>query len=154
MRIAEVTRGIHPKDLLWVANAEDEKLDDVITSVFDVESEVAVFLLAQKLGVPCCPAYRVGQDVVFSAFLYDFSTEYLVHFRSLFYEDTEEMAAQAIDGPTKYATGFEYSEELINLDITKGESINILNIAGFTGYRFDGALELILKTLQMVRRLA
>ena len=129
LRIAEITRGIHPKDLLWIANVEDEQLDEVVTDVFDsvfhqnidligdsidtpegynikrygvnggqygiykqrisplitdVESEVAVFLLAQKLGVPCCPAYRVDKDTVFSAFLYDFSKEYIVHFRRLF----------------------------------------------------------------------
>ena len=129
LRITEITRAIHPKDLLWVANAEDERLEDVITDVFgsvfyqrvdlvgdsidtpegynikrygvynrqygiykqrinpltcDVESEVAVYLLAQKLGVPCCPAYRVDKDTVFSAFLFDFSKEYIVHFRRLF----------------------------------------------------------------------
>jgi hypothetical protein len=50
----------------------------------DAESEVAVYLLAQKLGVPCCPAYRTDKDTVFSAFLYDFSREYIVHFRRLF----------------------------------------------------------------------
>ena len=129
LRISEITRGIHPKDLLWVANAEDERLDTVITKVFDsifhqridlsgdsidtpegnnikrygayngqygiykqrinplvtdVESEVAVYLLAQKLGVHCCPAYRVGKDTIFSEFLFDFSKEYIVHFRRLF----------------------------------------------------------------------
>ena len=129
LRIAGITRGIHPKDLLWVANSEGEHLDDAITDVFDsvfhrridltgdsvdtpegynikrygvhngqygiykqrisplhtdVESEVAVYLLAQKLGVPCCPAYRTDKDTVFSAFHYDFSTEYIVHFRRLF----------------------------------------------------------------------
>jgi len=129
LRIAEITRGIHPKDLLWIAHSDDERLEDVITEVFDsvfhqrmdlvgdsidtpegynikrygvfdgqygiykqrisplttdVESEVAVYLLAQKLGVPCCPAYRVDKDTVFSAFLYDFSREYIVHFRRLF----------------------------------------------------------------------
>ena len=129
LRIAEITRGIHPKDLLWVAHNENEKLDDVITDVFDsvfhqkidlagdsidtpegynikrygvydgqygiykqrisplttdVESEVVVYLLAQKIGVPCCPAYRIDKDTVFSAFLYDFSKEYIVHFRRLF----------------------------------------------------------------------
>ena len=50
----------------------------------DVESEVAVYLLAEKLGVPCCPAYRVDKDTVFSAFLFDFSKEYVAHFRRLF----------------------------------------------------------------------
>ena len=129
LRIAEITRGIHPKDLFWIANDKNESLDTVITDVFDsvfrqridligdsidtpegynikrygvyngqygifkqrinplttdAESEIAVFLLAQKLGVPCCPAYRVDKNTVFSAFLYDFSTEYIVHFRRLF----------------------------------------------------------------------
>ena len=129
LQIAEITRGIHPKDLLWIAHNAEEKLDDIMTSVFesvflqridltgdsidtpegynvkrygvyegnygiykqrinplvtDVESEVAVYLLAQKLGVPCCPAYRTDKDTVFSAFLYDFSKEYIVHFRRLF----------------------------------------------------------------------
>ncbi|RCX14339.1 hypothetical protein DFR58_11563 [Anaerobacterium chartisolvens] len=129
LRIAQITHGIHPKDLLWISNSEDDQLDSVITDVFDsvfhqridlagdsidtpegynikrygvydgqygiykqrisplitdVESEVAVFLLAQKLGVPCCPAYRIDKDTVFSAFLYDFSKEYIVHFRRLF----------------------------------------------------------------------
>jgi hypothetical protein len=128
LQIAEITRGIHPKDLLWVAHSEDERLEDVMTDVFasvfhqridlvgdsidtpegynikrygvcngqygiykqrisplatDVESEVAVYLLAQRLGVSCCPAYRVDKDTVFSAFLYNFSQEYIVHFRRL-----------------------------------------------------------------------
>ena len=129
LQIAEITRGIHPKDLLWIARNPDEKLNDIMTSVFesvflqkidlvgdsidtpegynikrygvyegnygiykqrisplvtDVESEVAVYLLAEKLGVPCCPAYRTDVNTVFSAFLYDFSKEYIVHFRRLF----------------------------------------------------------------------
>ena len=129
LRIAEITRGIHPKDMIWVANAENELFETAITDVFDsvfhnridlvgdsidtpegynikrygvyngqfgiykqrisplttdVESEVAVYLLAQKLGIPCCPAYRVDKDTVFSVFLFDFSNEYIVHFRRLF----------------------------------------------------------------------
>jgi len=129
LKIAEITRGIHPKDLLWIAHNEKELLSSVITNVFDsvfhqridqsgdsidtpegynvkrygvfggqygifkqrinplttdAESEVAVYLLAKKLGVPCCPAYRTDKDTVFSAFLYDFSKEYIVHFRRLF----------------------------------------------------------------------
>ena len=128
-RIAEITRGIHPKDLLWIARSRDERLDDAMTDVFssvflqridmtgdsidtpegynikrygvlngkygiykqrisplttDVESEVAVSLLADKLGVPVCPAVRFDKDTVFSIFLYDFSKEYIVHFRRLF----------------------------------------------------------------------
>ncbi|MDL2217793.1 helix-turn-helix domain-containing protein [Christensenellaceae bacterium OttesenSCG-928-M15] len=129
LRIAEITRGMHPKDLLWIARDKDETLESAMTDVFssvflqhidmtgdsidtpegynikrygvfegqygiykqrinplvtDVESEIAVYLLAQKLGVPCCPAIRADQDTVFSVFLYDFSKEYIVHFRRLF----------------------------------------------------------------------
>jgi len=129
LRIAQATRGIHPKDLLWIANHRDEKFLETVTSVFDsvfnqkidvigdsvdtpegynikrygvykdkygiykqrinplttdVESEVAVYLLAKKLGIPCCPAYRVDKDTMFSAFLFDFASEYVVHFRRLF----------------------------------------------------------------------
>jgi len=281
MRIAEITRGIHPKDLLWISKDEGEEFAKVITAVFDsifhrridltgdsidspegynikrygvfngqygiykqrisplttdVESEVAVYLLAQKLGVPCCPAYQVDKDTVFSVFLYDFSKEYLVHFRrlftgsrsgneynnlitvrpqyrdsivrmiildfitrqddrhlsniafkinktesesfyplydngrSLFYEDTEETVLEAVADPKTYATTFGYSgtywdyvrqiaEEgndirgLLNLDISKAEVAAILNEAGFTGYRFTGALGWIMKTLDMVLNL-
>ena len=281
LSIAEITRGIHPKDLLWIASSKDEKLDTVITDVFDsvfhqkidltgdsidtpegynikrygvydghygiykqrisplttdVESEVAVYLLMKKLGVECCPAYRIDKDTVFSAFLFDFSKEYIVHFRrlfdgarsdneyqnlisvrpqykdnisrmiladfitrqddrhlsnmaikmsgtsesfyplydngrSLFYEDTEEMVAQAVADPAKYATSFGYSgtyydyvreiakergglKGLINLDITKDDIADILEKSGFKGYRFDGALEWIVKTLETIRALS
>jgi len=280
LAISQVTRGIHPRDLLWIAHQEDEAFDTAITDVFDsvfhqridmqgdsidtpegynikrygayrgeygiykqrinplttdVESEVAVYLLAKKLGVECCPAYRTGKDTVFSAFLYDFSKEYIVHFRrlfagvrsdneyqnlisvrpqykndfarmivldfisrqddrhlsnmaikicrkaesfyplydngrSLFYEDSEEMVAQAVSDPINYATAFGYSgtyydyvkeiaEErgslkgLMNLDVGKDVVLEILKAAEFTGYRLDGALEWIMKTLEIVRSL-
>ncbi|MBR3439402.1 MAG: hypothetical protein IKH13_07880 [Clostridia bacterium] len=129
IKISEVTRGIHPKDLIWIAKTKDEKFYDVMTSVFqsvfiqkidlsgdsvdtpegynikrygcyngkygiykqrisplvtDVESEIAVYLLSEKLGIPCCPAFLTDKDTVFSEFLYDFSNEYIVHFRRLF----------------------------------------------------------------------
>ena len=279
-RIAEITRGIHPKDLLWIAQSKNERLDaamtDVFSSVFlqrvdltgdsvdtpegynikrygvfkgrygiykqrisplsaDVESEVAVSLLADRLGVPVCPAVRVDRDTVFSTFLYDFSKEYIVHFRrlfdgarsdneylnlvgirpqyrddiarmilldfitrqddrhlsniaikignegesfyalydngrSLFYEDTEEMVRNAVSDPAGYATSFGYSGTywdyiqdiapehnelggLIDLSITEGDVRAILTESGFTGYRFDGALEWILKAIDMIRTL-
>jgi hypothetical protein len=127
-RITENTRGIHPKDLLWVSWSEEERFEDVITDVFnsvfnrkidlkgdsldspegfnikrygvfngrygiyknrlnplatDCEGEIAVYLIAQKMGVPCCPAYFVDTNTIFSEFLYDFSKEYIVHFRHL-----------------------------------------------------------------------
>jgi len=279
-RIAEITRGIHPKDLLWIAQSKNERLDaamtDVFSSVFlqrvdltgdsvdtpegynikrygvfkgrygiykqrisplstDVESEVAVSLLADRFGVPVCPAVRVGKDTVFSTFLYDFSKEYIVHFRrlfdgarsdneylnlidvrpqyrddiarmilldfitrqddrhlsniaiktgidgesfyalydngrSLFYEDTEEMVRNAVRDPVVYATSFGYSGTywdyiqdiarehnglggLVDLSITEDDVRAILAESGFTGYRFDGALEWILKATDMIRTL-
>jgi hypothetical protein len=280
LQIAEITRGIHPKDLLWIAHGKDEALDDIMTAVFDsvfhqridlvgdsldtpegynikrygvyegqygiykqrisplmtdVESEVAVYLLAARLGIPCCPAYRVNKDTVFSAFLYDFSKEYIVHFRrlfegarsdneyqnlisvrpqyrddiarmilldfitrqddrhlsniaikmnaegesfyplydngrSLFYEDTEEMVREAVSDPVKYATTFGYAGtywdyikemvadgvsvgKLLDLSITRDEIAEILKVAGFTGYRFDGALAWIVKAIEMIGEL-
>jgi len=280
MRIAEITRGIHPKDLLWIAHSEDEKLEDVMTDVFDsvfhrridlvgdsidtpegynikrygvhngkygiykqrisplatdVESEVAVYLLAEKLGVPCCPAIRTDKNTVFSAFLYDFSREYIVHFRrlfigarsdneyrnllsvrpqfkdeiakmilldfitrqddrhlsniaikisrdgesfyplydngrSLFYEDTEEMVRAAVNDPAGYATTFGYVgtywdyvqeiaaeqsnlADLINLKISEADVAAILREAGFTGYRYNGAINWIIKAMEMIRSL-
>ena len=50
----------------------------------DVESEIAVYKLAEKIGVPCCPVYIHDKNTIFSEFLYDFSNEYIVHFRRLF----------------------------------------------------------------------
>ncbi|MDR3364793.1 MAG: hypothetical protein LBS91_07620 [Clostridiales Family XIII bacterium] len=129
MRIAAVTRGMHPKDMIWIADSESERYEEAMSGVFssvflkhadlaggsvespegfnvkrygvyqgrygiyknrisplatDAESEVAVYLLALRMGVLCCPAYRVDADTVFSEFLYDFSQEYIVHFRRLF----------------------------------------------------------------------
>jgi hypothetical protein len=275
--IGEVTRAIHPSDLIWIADNKDDKLSEAMTDVFksvfdkqvdvagdsidtpegynikrygvyqcrygiykqrisplatDVESEVAVYLLAERLGVPCCPAYRVGTDTVFSTFLYDFSREYIVHFRrlfngersdneyknlisvrpqykneiarmilldfitrqddrhlsniaikisenqesfyplydngrSLFYEDTPETVARAVSDPAACATTFGYTgtymdyvneireergdlQGLIRTDISKSEIEEILTHAGLTAYRFDGALEWIIKTLEIV----
>ena len=90
--------------------------------------------------------------------------------RSLFYEDTEEMVRQAIGEPAKYATTFGHSgtywdyvqeiagerkdiKTLINLDISKNDISDILQKAGFTGYRFDGALAWIVKAIEMIREI-
>jgi len=172
-RIAEITRAIHPKDLLWIAASEGERLETAITDVFDsvfhqrvdlvgdsidtpegfnikrygafdgkygiykrrisplatdVESEVAVYLLAQKLGVPCCPATRVDADTVFSTFLYDFSKEYIVHFRRLFDGARSENEYQNL-----VAVRPQYRDEIarmILLDfITRQDDRHLSNIA-------------------------
>jgi len=280
LRIAEITRGMHPKDLLWIARSKKERLDNAMTDVFssvfnknidlsgdsvdtpegynikrygvhkgkygifkqrisplhtDVESEVAVNLLAGKLGVPVCPAVQTDENSVFSTFLFDFSKEYIVHFRrlfdgvrsdneyrnlvgvrpqycdeiaqmilldfitrqddrhlsniaikvsrsgesfyalydngrSLFYEDTEEMVQQAASDPAKYSTTFGYSgtywdyvqeiaqergnlSTLINTDVDENDIKAILSEANIKGYRYEGALEWILKALKMIRSL-
>lgn len=50
----------------------------------DAESEVGACQLARALGVPCCRAWKSDENAVFSAFEYDFTSEYLVHMRRLF----------------------------------------------------------------------
>jgi hypothetical protein len=86
--------------------------------------------------------------------------------RSLFYEDTEELVQQAISDPIKYATNFGYSgtywdyiqeiskdleiKSLLNLNISKNEVAEILKEAGFIGYRFNGAIEWIMKAIEMI----
>ena len=129
LKIAFITKGIHSKDLLWIAENEDDAFNFAVTDVFesifikkkdlegdsvnspegynikrygvfndkygiykkrispmttDVESEIAVYKLAQKLGIDCCPAYLVDENIMFSEFVYNFSEEYIVHFRRLF----------------------------------------------------------------------
>lgn len=129
LKIAFITKGIHSKDLLWIAENEDDAFNFAVTDVFesifikkkdlegdsvnspegynikrygvfndkygiykkrispmttDIESEIAVYKLAQKLGIACCPAYLVDENTMFSEFVYNFSEEYIVHFRRLF----------------------------------------------------------------------
>lgn len=54
----------------------------------DVESEVAVYELSKRIGVPCCAAIQTDENTVFSEFEYNFATEQIIHFRHLF-EDGE-----------------------------------------------------------------
>ena len=49
----------------------------------DVESELAVYRLAEAMGIRCCRAMRMDADTVFSCFEYDFAKEYIVHMRRL-----------------------------------------------------------------------
>lgn len=133
-KIADRTKAINAKDLLWISDNTDEPFESAVTDVFesifmkkidmvgksvdspdgcnikrygvydgkygiyknrlhpystDVESEVAVYRLAKRLGVPCCKAIQTDEDTVFSEFEYDFATEQIIHFRRLF--ETDEM---------------------------------------------------------------
>lgn len=128
-RIADATHAVNPRDQLWLAKHENDRIEDATTDVFesiflnkidaqgdsvntpegfnvkryaafngsygivkqrispltcDVESEIAVYLLAREMGVPCCPAYRFDENSIFSEFRYDFTREYIVHMRRLF----------------------------------------------------------------------
>ncbi|MEF9925255.1 MAG: hypothetical protein RR757_01845 [Raoultibacter sp.] len=49
----------------------------------DVESEIAVPLLARAMGIACCPAFRVSAQEVFSEFEYDWRVENIIHFSSI-----------------------------------------------------------------------
>ncbi|MDR1816139.1 MAG: hypothetical protein LBR00_05670 [Clostridiales Family XIII bacterium] len=173
MRIAAVTRGMHPKDLLWLARAEDERYEDAMTAVFasvftkhadlvgdsvdspegynikrygvhdgkygiykqrisplttDVESEVAVCLLAQRMGVPCCPAVKVDADTVFSEFLYDFSKEYIVHFRRIVGDGrTDDEYADLVSARPQYKDDI---VRMVVLDfVTRQDDRHLSNIA-------------------------
>lgn len=129
LKLGIITRGIHSKDLLWIADSEGDTFSKAITNVFesifirkkdlqgnsldspegynvkrygayngkygiykkrisplttDVESEIAAYKLACRMGIECCPAYRTDDDTMFSEFAYDFASEYIVHFRHLF----------------------------------------------------------------------
>lgn len=280
-KVADATHAVHPRDELWLAAGEHDRLEDATTEVFesiflhridaqgdsvntpegfnvkrygafegaygivkqrisplvtDVESEVAVYRLARRMGIACCPARRFDADSVFSEFLYDFTSEYLVHMRrffdgprgenevdnllgvrpqfaddfyrmlvldfvtrqddrhlsnmaikvsdrgesfyplydngrSLFYEDTEEMVAQAVADPRRFATAFGYSgtywdhlrdaaargvdlASLADLDVDAHEVEEILRGAGFSGYRLAGAASWVVQCLGLVRGLA
>ena len=80
------------------------------------------------------------------------------------------MVQEAVDDPVKYATAFGYAgtywdyikdmaaddipiSKLLNFSITKDEIADILKIAGFTGYRFDGALSWIQQAIEMIQAL-
>jgi hypothetical protein len=52
LQIAEITRGIHPKDLLWVAYSKDERLDNIITAVFDSVFHQRIDLVGESLDTP------------------------------------------------------------------------------------------------------
>lgn len=140
-KIAERTRAINAKDLLWISESESGSFDAAVTDVFesifmkkidmvgdsintpdgcnikrygvyngkygiykqrlhplstDVESEVAVYEIAKKIGVPCCRAVQTDEDTVFSEFEYDFAAEQIIHFRRLF-EDGERKSENELE---------------------------------------------------------
>ena len=94
----------------------------------DVESEIAVYKLSKRLGIPCCPVYRFDKNTIFSEFLYDFSNEYIVHFRRLFDGARSENEYQNLINVRP-----QYKEDIIKmlvLDfITRQDDRHLSNIA-------------------------
>ena len=90
--------------------------------------------------------------------------------RSLFYEDTEETAALAVDDVALYATTWgasgtycDYVREIadagvsfgkiLNLNVTSSQVHDILVAAGFKGYRLKYAELWVLKTIDMLKEM-
>ena len=94
----------------------------------DIESEIAVSMLAGRLGVPRCSCWRTGEDTVFSEFEYDFSKEYIVHFRRLIGErDSDDDLKNLIAARPQY-TGF--FARMTALDfITRQDDRHLSNLA-------------------------
>jgi hypothetical protein len=84
--------------------------------------------------------------------------------RSLFYEDTEEVVADAITDIQKYATSFGpigtyadvvesirenwHIDQMLNLNVTERQIDDILRESGFTGYRLEGGRQWIMNALK------
>ena len=94
----------------------------------DVEAEVAVYKLACKLGVPCCPAYKVSDECVFSEFMYKIPDEYIVHFRRFFdYSRGSNEYYNLLSVRPQYQADF---AKMIALDfITRQDDRHLSNIA-------------------------
>ncbi len=174
-KIAERTKAINAKDLLWVTDNENDLFSDTITDVFenifikkvdsvgdsinspdgcnikrygvyggnygiyknrlhplstDVESEVAVYKLAQKIGVECCEAVQTDENTVFSKFEYNFSKEQIVHFRHLF-DDGERTSDNELENliskRPEYTSDF-YKMVLLDF-ITKQDDRHLSNFS-------------------------
>ena len=52
IKISEVTRSIHPKDLIWIAKSPDEKFRDVITKVFESVFLRKIDLVGDSVDTP------------------------------------------------------------------------------------------------------
>ena len=52
LRIVAVTRGIHPKDLLWIAHDNNEKLEDIMTDVFESVFLQKIDLVGDSVDTP------------------------------------------------------------------------------------------------------
>lgn len=94
----------------------------------DVESEVAVYKIANLLGVECCPAYKVDDNTVFSQFMYDVPNEQIVHFRHFFdYKRSENEYHNLLSVRPKYQANI---IKMIVLDfITRQDDRHLSNIA-------------------------
>ena len=106
----------------------------------DAESELAVCKLAQLLSIPVCPCFKVDSDTVFSAFEYDFSKEYIVHFRQILgTRRTGNDLMDLISARPSYLPDF---ARMIALDfITRQDDRHLSNIAVKISPASDGTLK-------------
>lgn len=90
--------------------------------------------------------------------------------RSLFYEDTEDMVEDSIKDIVNYSTTFgnigtyydiveeiasdRNVQDLINLNISENDILDILKESRFSGYRLDGSFEWIRRTLELLRKMS
>ena len=52
LRIAEITRGMHPKDLLWIARSKNERLEEAMTGVFSSVFNQRVDMVGDSIDTP------------------------------------------------------------------------------------------------------
>ncbi len=98
-KLAERTRAINAKDLLWIAEKEEDNFEDAITDVF--ESIFINFLTLQDdrhlsnfaIKIDC----RTRKESFYP--LYD-------NGRSLFYQDNEKTIRESYKNPEIYSTAF------------------------------------------------
>jgi hypothetical protein len=103
-----------------------KRLNNLMT---DAESEVAVYKLAELLGVAVCPAWFVDEDTIFSQFVYDFTKEHLVHARHYF-QDGERTGNQYTDLLRKFPKFAKEIKQMCLLDfITRQDDRHLSNLA-------------------------
>ena len=81
--ICDVSINEGAKKSLGVNNGKYGIFKNRLGNSTDIESEIACYKLGNLFGVNICPVSRVSKEVIFSEFIYDFSSEFLLDARSL-----------------------------------------------------------------------
>lgn len=95
----------------------------------DAEMEVAVYRLANKMGVKCCEAYMLTKDTVFSRYQYNFNNEAVIHVRKLIPESFEEQERYSML-KQMFSALLEDIQRMIVLDfVTRQDDRHLSNMA-------------------------